>query len=648
MSSEEDFPPQAHQPNPHRYFTRHLSPEYRRLTFPVKSPPTNETMLPRNSYTRNYVYSGTTENAPRHSAQRTMSRWSHSIITPREPPHNPISPNRFLPLLEHPDTADDLSHADATTPPQTAPPQHDDRGAAEQQKKKRVRPFQRKNPPEGDIRSYMVRLRPTPEQAKEFCRLFAAKRYAMNWLNARLKELPSDGHRRWLGTNHFRLRRLLLDHVRSEDFATRNAVVPEWAHEGQLYVVWESAALQVADAYATCFRRLDAGEIDTFNVRFWSLRRTLRETMWINRNDEHGRRSIVGGFVPLDGQPDPNHASANTRMRCLCKFHLTRGNRTDVMMVDRPRVMKILLGEQVNFSEGGTLIWDKRRRAFYLNVNYRVVRPKDPDPTWENKRVVGLDGGIRSFQTFCNVATGEYGDVAIGIRRRIDERAAKIDKVISRLDRKKNGQGVRNQDKQKKSAKQRRHDRQKAQEWREKKGIEVPRSQLPRSEKVTRRQIRNLERQKRRLFAQQHGWTHAWHYDSINFLWRQGDVIINPPLRTSQLVPRERRVFGSAAARAVLTMSHWKFNQRLRSSTLRGAGRHVIDTTGEPGTTRTCPNPDCGKWHADLGGNKTFLCPRPECQVEVDRDVTGVRGNVLAALGKACGALEDGTSDQLT
>ena len=155
-------------------------------------------------------------------------------------------------------------------------------------------------------------------------------------------------------------------------------------------------------------------------------------------------------------------------------------------------------------------------------------------------------------------------------------------------------------------------------------------------------------KQSRRLFAQQHGWTHAWQYDSINFLWRQGDVIINPPLRTSQLVPREGRVFGSASARAVLTMSHWKFNERLRSSTLRGAGRHVIDTTGEPGTTRTCPNPDCGKWHADLGGNKTFLCPRPECQVEVDRDVTGVRGNVLAALGKACGALEDGTSDQLT
>ena len=55
--------------------------------------------------------------------------------------------------------------------------------------------------------------------------------------------------------------------------------------------------------------------------------------------------------------------------------------------------------------------------------------------------------------------------------------------------------------------------------------------------------------------------------------------------------------------------------------------------------------PDRGKWHADLGGAKTFVCPRPECQVKVDRDVTGVRGKVLAALGQACGALEDGTSD---
>ena len=36
---------------------------------------------------------------------------------------------------------------------------------------------------------------------------------------------------------------------------------------------------------------------------------------------------------------------------------------------------------------------------------------------------------------------------------------------------------------------------------------------------------------------------------------------------------------------------------------------------------------------------------RDSVQNNYDRDVTGVQGNILAALGQACGELEDGASD---
>ena len=101
---------------------------------------------------------------------------------------------------------------------------------------------------------------------------------------------------------------------------------------------------------------------------------------------------------------------------------------------------------------------------------------------------------------------------------------------------------------------------------------------------------------------------------------------------------------GADSTRAMLTMSHYKFNQRLQSAASRFPGRHVFDDTGEPGTTRTCANPNCGRWHANLGGDHVFTCPH--CAVSLGRDDNGARGNLLAALGKAMGVPADATSNQ--
>ena len=113
-------------------------------------------------------------------------------------------------------------------------------------------------------------------------------------------------------------------------------------------------------------------------------------------------------------------------------------------------------------------------------------------------------------------------------------------------------------------------------------------------------------------------------------------------LRTSEMVPRANRVFGSNGTRALLTMGHYKFNHCIHVAATRHPGTRVVDDTGEPGTTRTCPNPECGRWHALLGGNETFVCPR--CGIQAVRDDVGWRGNLLAAFGLAVGVVADGTS----
>jgi len=63
----------------------------------------------------------------------------------------------------------------------------------------------------------------------------------------------------------------------------------------------------------------------------------------------------------------------------------------------------------------------------------------------------------------------------------------------------------------------------------------------------------------------------------------------------------------------------------------------------QPGTSRTCPNPECGRWHAHLGGDHVFTCPH--CAIVVKRDDVGARGNLLAAYGQAVGVLADATSN---
>ena len=94
----------------------------------------------------------------------------------------------------------------------------------------------------------------------------------------------------------------------------------------------------------------------------------------------------------------------------------------------------------------------------------------------------------------------------------------------------------------------------------------------------------------------------------------------------------------STTARAMLTMSHYMYRQRLLWASSRYVGRHVFETE-EPGTSKTCTS--CGFWHSNLRlQDKTFVCPK--CKLSVDRDIAGARNNFFAAYGAAVGIGWDG------
>jgi putative transposase len=230
----------------------------------------------------------------------------------------------------------------------------------------------------------------------------------------------------------------------------------------------------------------------------------------------------------------------------------------------------------------------------------------DPDPSFGNKRIVATDPGNRSFHTWYSPTSGQFGELLSGADDTIEEKCFAIDALHSRVERRKAGPAP---------------------------------EACGRTKRQRYRTTRRLKRRLARLRRQLSGWVEHAHYDSANFLLRNFDIIIEPRLGVSEFVQKSTRVFSSASARKMLTWSHYKFRERLKSASARYEGRHVIEST-EPGTSKTCTN--CGFWKKDLGANKTYKCNR--CAVSVDRDVAGARNNFFSEYGRAVGVGWDGKS----
>jgi len=190
----------------------------------------------------------------------------------------------------------------------------------------------------------------------------------------------------------------------------------------------------------------------------------------------------------------------------------------------------------------------------------------------ENQRIrlVALDPGVRTFQTFYSpVAIGKIGKSDFG---KIQRLCSHLDFLISKISKAKARQKYR----MKKAADRLR--------WK----------------------IKDL--------------ISEIHFKTANFLCKNFDIIALPPFETSNMVCNLR----SKTARSMMTWAHYRFSQILMSKAREYSV--MVVRQNEAYTSKTCNV--CGQIN-NVGSKSKFTC---KCGVELDRDYNGARGIFLRAL----------------
>jgi putative transposase len=347
-------------------------------------------------------------------------------------------------------------------------------------------------------------------------------------------------------------------------------------------------------------------------IRFRSARKSLTETLILEKGSTGGP---AVRFLPVP------YVLKNRRALCIVKIggknfeeagdqalHNKQKNQKEnpckkreryFLLEDREETIQRLLTEGTPRFEC-KIKWDKRVGSFHLIYLYELPKLVDPDPTFQNKRIVATDPGVYPFQAWYSPTSAEYGRLLEGDTDKLMQRCIALDKRQSWLDR---FQGGRT--------------RRKRQRYRTRKRFR-----------------RRLARERNRL----RGWVQAAHYNCANLLLKKHDLVLQPLLETARLSRRATRRIQKDTVRKMLTWSHSLFVQRLESKAGCYPGRHVIHCK-EPGTSKTCTH--CGHWKANLRvSDKRFVCPR--CHLVVDRQLAGARNNFFAAYGAAVGVGWDG------
>jgi putative transposase len=232
------------------------------------------------------------------------------------------------------------------------------------------------------------------------------------------------------------------------------------------------------------------------------------------------------------------------------------------------------------------LVLERRTNFYYLCIPMPLeVRSENQAPV--TKRIIALDPGVRTFMTSYD-PSGESIDFAAKDIGHIYRLCHHLDKLNSRWD-----------------AKEVRHH----QRWSMRKaGVRM------------RRRIRHL--------------VDDLHCKLAKYLCETYSVVLLPKFETQGMIRRGQRRIRSKTARAMCTLSHYRFQRRLIDKAREYPWCRVV-IVSEAYTSKTCGR--CGKIHAKLGGNKVFRCP--SCQLECDRDKHAARNILLRYLTTSRGGL---------
>ena len=449
---------------------------------------------------------------------------------------------------------------------------------------KKPRPFQRAVPVAGHLRTIAARLWPTPPQRKALLCAFAMARNAYNFATA---AMLAEGY-----------------HSDYRELCQRWAAqpLPPWASrkEDRVSTMFQTRAIQdrVNSVKSNVAKRKKDPTLGPYELHFRSARKTPSEVLHIEKDYPGAKQSTLEIIPAPDARAPSTKGWPAAPRRGFAECMITLGNNLKrlggILVQDHAdKIARMLAERDHHLKEEARLRWDKRLNAFYLLYTYELPRLPEPDPTFQTKGVVACDPGCYPFQAWYAPRTGEHGALLVGGTDELMRRCYDIDRRCGHLGRLKPG-GTRT-----------------SAQYRNRK----------------RRMKRALKRQRARL----EGWVKAAHYDAANSLLERFDVILQPRLNVQELTLTATRNISARTARAMLTWSHSQYIARLKSASVRYAGRHIIETF-EPGTSRTCTH--CGAWKEALQPrDKVYACG--SCGLRFDRQMAGARNNFFAAYGAA-------------
>lgn len=123
------------------------------------------------------------------------------------------------------------------------------------------------------------------------------------------------------------------------------------------------------------------------------------------------------------------------------------------------------------------------------------------------------------------------------------------------------------------------------------------------------------------------------HAKAVNFLISTFDIILLPVFPTKILASRIRRKITRKSVRSMLTLAHYKFQQRLLNKAAE-CGKKVI-LVDESWTSKT--NSWTGHVDLSLGGKKYVTVENKR----IDRDINGARNILIKFLSESMRALGD-------
>lgn len=218
---------------------------------------------------------------------------------------------------------------------------------------------------------------------------------------------------------------------------------------------------------------------------------------------------------------------------------------------------------------------------WYLLAPYKTVPVRLTSQRTEQKRIVALDPGVRTFATYY-ASCGEQGELGADTQQLSEKLYQKCESIKQRIKELKQSGGPH-------------------------------------------KRINKLTRAWYRVNARSQHLATDFHYKAIKYLLDNFECVIAPKLNVGFMMSGDS-VLRQKTKRTMAFQRHFQFNQRLQNKAkMRCIAVHDLE---EHGTSVTCSS--CGNKKTDLGSSKVYRCGH--CGLKADRDANSAKNHLLKAV----------------